>query len=219
MIAFSTLFKNAIKPSPQYYELLLECKNKFNNLEEIIDEFFKSNPFLCQLMKKIMTDYEGAYPDQLSKEYADRLWEFYQLCYEHAKHSDNEQFSISEFAWIKGGNSCLVYKLIDQLEGKIHYNAIMQKLAKKNEDSQYQIFFKNGSIVQADYVILALPCSTLRDVDLKESEIPEDQIQAIQNLHFGTNSKMLFPVSFRTIQFLMQDLLKMGRSGLTQTHP
>ena len=46
----------------------------------------------------------------------------------------------------------------------------------------------------ANYVLFAIPCSTLRDIQIGAGIFASDQIQAIHTLQYGTNRKVLLPV-------------------------
>lgn len=50
------------------------------------------------------------------------------------------------------------------------------------------------TMLETNHLILAIPCSTLREVDVEPGLIPSDQWEAIQTLHDGTNAKILLPV-------------------------
>lgn len=193
-VPVSVLFSGTKAPSESIYEELFGYKKHARNLREVIDLFLKENPVLCQLMHKLLTNYTGAETDQLSVSYTDQFWMFYVICYMRAQ-VKTEAFPVRELGWIKGGNSCFAYLLASQLGDHIHYHSIMKKMIKTPQ-GQLEIHFHGGRIEKADYVILAVPCSTLKDVDLKDSGIPQDQLEAIHKLHYGANSKILFPVSF-----------------------
>ena len=50
----------------------------------------------------------------------------------------------------------------------------------------------------ADYVVLALPFSTLRDVELSRSGLPADKRRVIRTMGMGTNAKIHLEVSHKT---------------------
>ena len=56
------------------------------------------------------------------------------------------------------------------------------------------LHFADGSTDWADELILAIPCSTLRDVLIQDGLIPADQLALIKTLQYGTNSKIVLPI-------------------------
>lgn len=105
--------------------------------------------------------------------------------------------------YVKGGNSSLVKKLVDVLEGKIHYNSVLHKITKTSE-GKIQLHFKD-KVVETDVLILAIPCSTLRDIEIEEGIIPDDQMYAIETLQYGTNAKIAIPVKMSVDDFSFTD--------------
>lgn len=115
---------------------------------------------------------------------------------------------------IKGGNQQLINRMSQQLgEGIIKYGHSLEAIIPKG--SAYGLQFSNGTEAVADFVILALPFTTLRDVALR-IEMPAHKIKAINELSYGTNSKLLLGFSDRIWQkqgysgYLFNDLIQNG---------
>jgi monoamine oxidase len=93
-----------------------------------------------------------------------------------------------------GGNDGIVQGIAARLPGPIHLGRKLVKV-KKLTDGRIELTFKVGNttvVAQHDAVVLALPFSTLRDVDLHASlGIPAWKQFAIDNLGYGTNSKLM----------------------------
>ncbi|WP_324674344.1 NAD(P)/FAD-dependent oxidoreductase [Hymenobacter sp. GOD-10R] len=92
---------------------------------------------------------------------------------------------------IKGGNQQLTDALAQQLSGQV---TLQHKLvALSQSGNEYQLTFEqaNGKqlTVAADYVVLTVPFSVLRNVDLR-LPLPVWKRNAIQNLGYGTNAKL-----------------------------
>src|SRR5580692_4893683 len=102
--------------------------------------------------------------------------------------------------YVKGGNSRLVEKLASALDGHIHYNYPLRKLGK-TEEGKIQLTFEGDRVVVTDTLVLAIPCSTLRDVEIEEGLIPADQMIAINTLQYGTNSKIAIPAHMSIADF------------------
>lgn len=109
--------------------------------------------------------------------------------------------AINQFGYdytVVGGTSCLVKKLENQLNPEtIHLN---HRLTEIDKEDQYLLTFQlpdgRKEIIKADRVIMTLPFSTLRDVNIKDSVgLSALQKKAIQTLPYGTNSKIGIPLN------------------------
>ncbi|MBD2499221.1 flavin monoamine oxidase family protein [Anabaena azotica] len=89
-----------------------------------------------------------------------------------------------------GGNQQIVEGLKNRLTGQIQYG---RKLiaARKDSAGRIELIFNNGLIAKFDAVVFCLPFSTLREVDVKGLQLPQWKLDAINNLVYGTNSKLM----------------------------
>jgi monoamine oxidase len=89
---------------------------------------------------------------------------------------------------IKEGNS----KLIEHLSEKVKDSIVMQSIltAISNKDGKYTLSFRDKEDVQADYVIIAIPFTMLRDVKIDLSDITPEKMNSIQELGYGQNNKL-----------------------------
>lgn len=101
---------------------------------------------------------------------------------------------------IIGGNQQVAVGLANRLPGQIQYGRMLQKVAKLS-DGRIQLTLLEGSTtrtVQHDAVVIAIPFSVLRDVQLDASlNLPAQKLRAINEFHMGTNSKMMIGFSSR----------------------
>jgi monoamine oxidase len=100
---------------------------------------------------------------------------------------DDERFHIV------GGNDQLVSRMIDGLApGALQHGHELIALRAGSGGSSTLVFDVSGSTVEvaADIVVLALPFSTLRDVDLSSSGLSATKQQVIQTLGMGSNAKI-----------------------------
>ena len=100
----------------------------------------------------------------------------------------DERFKIS------GGNSLLTEKMYEKLKDSIKLNFELSSIVEVN--GKYKLTFSNNETSEYDYVILAIPFTVLRKVELKVT-LPEDKIRAINELGYGTTSKIIFGVNER----------------------
>jgi len=100
---------------------------------------------------------------------------------------DNEKLHIV------GGNDQLVSGMIAQLPPSAVQHGHRLLALRANSDMTSTLSFETGSStvdVTADYVVLALPFSTLRDVDLSQSGLSATKQTIIQTFGMGTNAKV-----------------------------
>jgi len=99
---------------------------------------------------------------------------------------------------VSGGNMRVCTELARRLEPDIHLERRLESVRSKGEG--YSLAFRSpqGSSVDvdADYVLLALPFTTLRSVDLRV-ELPAFKRKAIAELGYGNSSKLLAGVRRR----------------------
>jgi monoamine oxidase len=91
---------------------------------------------------------------------------------------------------IRGGNDQIVHTLAQKVED-IHLDTYLEAIEQKAQS--YQLHLRHGGkseVVAADYVVIAIPFSTLRRCHL---DIPLTSVQrdAINNLTYGTNAKVI----------------------------
>jgi monoamine oxidase len=89
---------------------------------------------------------------------------------------------------IKEGNSKLIERMAAKLEGQINLKSMLTAISKK--DKKYQLSFKDKPIVEADFVIIAIPFTMLRDVKIDLSEMTPEKENAIKELGYGQNNKL-----------------------------
>ena len=93
---------------------------------------------------------------------------------------------------IRGGNDLLVQRMSATLGSAIETGARLVALARRG-DGRYRLTFARDqarSDVVADHVVLALPFTLLRDVDLAQAGFRARKLQAIRELGMGRNTKL-----------------------------
>lgn len=191
---YERLFKNAPEPTNEALRSLREKVPHCKNLKELLDPFYK-DPLLRDFIEFSMTLWEGLPSHLLASQYLDfGFWTFYQELYDRKIDIEQNRFPGKKFDIVEGGNSRLIEALLQALPGCVHYNSPLRKMTKAGRDGT-MLHFDGGKTVVAEYVVLALPCSTLRDVEFEQDFIPEDQLYAINTQKYGTNAKLLVPVT------------------------
>jgi monoamine oxidase len=114
---------------------------------------------------------------------------------------------------VTGGNDQIVSRMVAQLPAGTVKQGYELAALKDNGTGTYTLTFQVGSKtsrVTADHVVLALPFSTLRNVDLSRSGLTPLKLQAIQQLGMGQNAKLHLQVQGKT-------WAPLGYSGVSYT--
>lgn len=101
---------------------------------------------------------------------------------------------------IHGGNDQLISGMVGQLPGGTIKTGYQLVALKDNGNLTYTLTFQVGASttqVVADHVVLALPFSTLRNVDLARTTLSPLKMTAINTLQLGNNAKIAIQVSGR----------------------
>lgn len=98
---------------------------------------------------------------------------------------------------IRGGNQLLIDRLAESMREQIRFGHRCTSIARS--EGAYALSFDNGSIITADYLIVAIPFTVLRGIELAV-EIPEEKRRAIDELSYGTNSKLILGYASRPWQ-------------------
>ncbi len=108
---------------------------------------------------------------------------------------DDERFHIV------GGNDQLVSGMIGQLPaGAIEHDHVLVAV-RANADRSVTLSFEVAGVVEdvtADFVVLTLPFSTLRDVDLSKSGLSSSKRQVIRTMGMGSNAKIHLELARKT---------------------
>jgi len=97
--------------------------------------------------------------------------------------------SSDEHYHLREGSGAIPTRLAQGLNAHIQTGMVLTALERRG--NTYVLTFGAGREVMAEHVILALPFSTLRNVDLRVS-LPKVKLRAIRELGYGTNSKLFF---------------------------
>ncbi|MEZ4698579.1 MAG: NAD(P)/FAD-dependent oxidoreductase [Rhodothermales bacterium] len=99
---------------------------------------------------------------------------------------------------VVGGNQRVVDELAKRLQNQIELESRL--VAVRPNGQGYRLSFESGAStrdVDADIVVLTLPFTTLRQVDLASLALPESKTNAIQNLGYGMNAKVFASMNAR----------------------
>jgi monoamine oxidase len=108
---------------------------------------------------------------------------------------DDERFHVL------GGNDQIVARLIAQLPGPALQHGYKLVAIRKNADRTTTLSFEIAGAtvdVVADYVVLALPFTTLREVDLSMSGLSARKLNVIETFGMGSNAKVHVEITHKT---------------------
>jgi monoamine oxidase len=108
---------------------------------------------------------------------------------------DDERFHIV------GGNDQLVSGMISQLPPQtVRHDHVLVAIREKADGAIRLVFDVSGTSVErtADLVVLALPFSTLRDVELTHSGLSKTKRHVIRTMGMGTNAKIHLELGHKT---------------------
>lgn len=93
---------------------------------------------------------------------------------------------------IKGGNQQVTDALAQTLEGQIHYEHRLEAIESKGPSYTLTFAGPTGSAVDvdADIVILCIPFTTLRQVEIRVY-LPDFKLRAINELGYGSSAKVM----------------------------
>jgi monoamine oxidase len=90
---------------------------------------------------------------------------------------------------VVGGNDQIPERLAAALPGQINMGYELTAVAR-NSDGTWTLSFGNGTTTKVDRVVMAIPFTILRGVDLRKAQFEPRKLRAINELGMGTNSKM-----------------------------
>jgi len=171
-----------------------KLKSSCRNMKEVLDELFDLDSILYKNIATRLAAYEGGSVEKLSPEYIETLFWMLTggLC---SVHRDD---SVS-FLSIKGGNSQLPEKIAEFLGSKLHMKMPLTRISKNIQD-KYILTFEDGNQVMADILILAIPCSVFEQIDFQINDIEKSRLNAMKDLPYGTNAKILIPFSGKPLK-------------------
>lgn len=97
---------------------------------------------------------------------------------------------------VRGGNDVLINALKKGFENAIYTD---MKLTEINSagTGQFNLTFNDKEITQADFVIMAIPFSVLKNVKMNINTVSPKKKQCIDELGYGNHSKLMMGFSYR----------------------
>lgn len=96
---------------------------------------------------------------------------------------------------VVGGNQRIVDELALKLEGQIELNHYLGSISHKN--NTYSLTFKNNQTIEADIVVMTIPFTILRTIEMDIPDMSAEKINCINELGYGQNNKIMLSMSGR----------------------
>jgi len=164
------------------------------NMQEVLDALVKADDPIYTILKVHLAAYEGAPLHKLSTFYIKTLYHLLLGGLSSVHPGSSGEESKIEFQFVKGGNSLITESLAEALQGRVHCQQPLKSI-EKTKSGRYKLNFGAKESVEADIVILAIPCKVYDDIEFEDSVIPDERLKVIRQVEYGTNAKILFPVS------------------------
>jgi monoamine oxidase len=164
------------------------------NMREILNGILDQEDPLYKALEVRLTGYEGGPLDELSPFYVDTLYHMLLGGVTAVHQVEGEERNYVHFLQIKGGNSLLPEKMARILDDRLHLNTPLKRVSKDSKGS-FVLTFQNDKKIEADILILAIPCSVFDDIVFEEEIIPLERLEMIRSVRYGTNSKIILPFS------------------------
>lgn len=95
-----------------------------------------------------------------------------------------------------GGNQQIPSAIAAKLGSQVIAGRKLVKITRNNA-GKYLLYFDDGSQVISDIVVMTIPFSVLRNIDISGLQLPDWKMNAIQNLGYGTNAKLVMGFNSR----------------------
>lgn len=170
---------------------LNDLKERSKNMREVLDAMFEEEGPLYKTLAVRLAGYEGAIVDHLSSSYVETLYHMLLGGVAPAYSNHNDENLLALFS-IKQGNSLLPESLAKKLNDRLYLNHALKKVSKQDNGS-YILTFDDDQKVQADILVLTMPCSVYKSIIFEENVLPSERLEAIKSVQYGTNAKLIVP--------------------------
>ncbi|MGI0492306.1 flavin monoamine oxidase family protein [Alkalinema pantanalense CENA528] len=89
---------------------------------------------------------------------------------------------------VKEGSGAIIDRLGQALAGQIRTQMVLTQI--QSYGNQYRLTFKNGQVIDADYVLFTVPFTVARNINF-QVELPANFRKMMRELNLGSNEKIL----------------------------
>lgn len=178
-------------PKDQLEQQIDDLATRSQNMAQILQSLFASHPDLYALFAIRLMGYEGLPVHELSPRYVKTLKN---MLFNRLNRSDQNGHTYFQHMTIQGGMALLTETLKKKLGDCIHLASPLKSLTKTHQKS-YVLGFENGQTIEAERVVLTMPCSVYQDVCIQGEDQLLSRLQDIKTVGYGKHAKLLVPVS------------------------
>lgn len=163
------------------------------NMLEVVKGIVPEESPLFKVLAVRLAGYEGGSLEQLSTLYIETLYHIMLGGVAAVHQIQGQEKPYVNLMSIRGGNSLLPEKLASTMVGRLHLDMPLKEL-RRHANGCFEVLFNNEAAVEADLVILALPCSVYKNIIFADDVIPLERLTTIKNVHYGSNAKIIQPL-------------------------
>ncbi len=197
LIPSQQLFKSQQLPPHELKAKLDQLAAQSQNMKEILDGLFEENDPLYKVTAVRLAAYEGGTIDKLSPLYTETLFHMLLggICSVYQGNGEEETYF--DLVKIKGGNALLTQKMAEALGPRLNLNMPLTQVLR-NSDRSFKLTFQGGQQVNADILVLAIPCSVYDKIEFGENTVAQERLESIKSVQYGMNAKIAIPLSKNT---------------------
>lgn len=98
----------------------------------------------------------------------------------------------------RGGNAMIPIRLAQELERPVELGTVVEAI--RDRDGGFDVIVRRGGsavVIPADILVTTIPLTVMRRLDLSRLSLPAPQRGMIENVGYGTNSKMMVGLNAR----------------------
>ena len=163
-----------------------------HSIADIIEHLFAGNSFLKRMFTYYMGAYEGLPPQNLATIPNIKTLKYFLpggLAASQEINGTDEPFLLKS---VKGGNSRLPLALAKSLESKVFLEKILWKVSREQQGIKLE--FRDNTTVICDRLIVSVPCSTIGEVLWDNLLMPQEKLDTLHKVQYGSNGKIIIPV-------------------------
>lgn len=185
------LEQKAFSPRSLKKELkILQATSK--NMKEVLIKLIGKQDDLYTALAVRLAGYEGGNVEDLSTYYVETLYHML-LGGASSVHPAGENESVVHLLNLQEGNSSLAEHMAHLLRDRLHISHALTSISK-DRAGKFTLTFNHHSLVKSDIVVFTNPCTTYKHIDIAQEVIPFEKLQAIKQVGYGMNSKIIVPL-------------------------
>lgn len=163
-----------------------------SNMRDVLEKMFTVDDPLYRLLAVRLAAYEGGAVERLSALYTETLFHMLLGGISSVHQGNQNEDTYVDLITIHGGNALLPQRIAQVLGERIHLDRAL-KIVAKSSSGKFCLTFQNGEQVDADLLVLAMPCSVYGQISFENDVIPSQKLNQIRDVPYGENAKVIVP--------------------------